>query len=61
MCENQTPIFYEKDGDGFDQSDFGRCGEQWSDLAMEQYGIGTIKTITDVYVMFDAIKHLYEN
>lgn len=46
MCENQTPVFYERDGDGFDQSGCGRYSEQWSDWAMEQYGVGTIKTIT---------------
>lgn len=46
---------------GFKQSGYSRRGEQWSDLVMEQYRVGNMKTITDVYIIFDAIKHLYEN
>ena len=53
--------FQERDGGGFGQSGCSGYHEQWSELVMGQYRVGNIKTITEGYIVFDAIKYLYAN
>lgn len=56
-----TSIFQERHGGGFDQNGCCGCGEQWSDLFMGWHGVGNIKIFTYGYIVFDVIKHSYEN
>lgn len=53
--------YQERDGGGVGQSGCSVYHEECSELVMGQYGVGNIKTITEGYIVFDAIKYLYAN